>query len=267
MCDLNTLDERENKWIVYYNSNNDGYNLDLGGKGIRGYKHSIDEIDKMRRIQNPLIVMQFDLNFNYVAEYIGGVSQIRKVLGYTKESIQRRCNHTVKSMSPFKDFYWVYKDEYISGNFSWISYLNNEKIVDVKKDNVELPKIIHQYDIYRNIVKTWTNISELKYEYNLNDVLLVCNHKRKIYAHYIWSFDGYDFLDGYFDDVSTVYYNKAIENKKRKVAKLDSETLQIIEIFSSIAEATRSIGFKSHANIIRAIKNNGTSGGYRWKYI
>ena len=37
----------------------------------------------MRKTHNPKVVLQFDLNLNFIAEWIGGVSHINKELKYT----------------------------------------------------------------------------------------------------------------------------------------------------------------------------------------
>ena len=126
-CGINQLNNKEIFWITHFDSYNQGYNLDNGGNGVRGYKHTQEEIDKMRRIQNPLIVLQFDTEFNLIRKWIGGASHVDKDLGYTKESILSRCNHTIRKMTPYKGSYWVYEDEYIYKNFNWEDYLNNKK--------------------------------------------------------------------------------------------------------------------------------------------
>lgn len=44
-CSNDDLDTREKYWILYYHSNKDGYNIDLGGKGNKGhpvYQYAID---------------------------------------------------------------------------------------------------------------------------------------------------------------------------------------------------------------------------------
>jgi group I intron endonuclease len=61
-CLLEELDTKEKYWIREFNSYEGGYNLDSGGQGIESYKHTEEEIDKMRRIQNPMCILQFDLN-------------------------------------------------------------------------------------------------------------------------------------------------------------------------------------------------------------
>jgi len=174
-CPISMLDEREIYWIdklkTYVGFDDcQGYNDDLGGKGIRGYKHSQEEIDKMRRIQNPGIVLQFDLNFEFVKEWIGGVSHISKELGYTKECILLRCNHTIlNKMTPYKNSYWIYKKEYESNSFSWSNYLSNVR----KKDE----KVICQYNRKFELLRKWYSHYDLKTEgYNLKPILSICNH-------------------------------------------------------------------------------------------
>lgn len=46
-CEKLLLDEREQYWIDYYNTFNEGYNCDLGGKGTKGLKHSEETRKKM----------------------------------------------------------------------------------------------------------------------------------------------------------------------------------------------------------------------------
>ena len=45
-CPLEILDERETYWISKLNTHNDGYNLDFGGKGTRGYIHTPEQRQK-----------------------------------------------------------------------------------------------------------------------------------------------------------------------------------------------------------------------------
>ena len=79
-CSEEKLNDREIYWINFYNSHVTGYNLDLGGSGCSGFVHTEEQINKMRRIQHPMIILQFDNSFNFIREYIGGASQIYKEL-------------------------------------------------------------------------------------------------------------------------------------------------------------------------------------------
>ena len=143
LCTYDKLDTLEEYWIKHYSSYKNGYNLDFGGNGIRGYKHTKEELEKMRKSHNSLIVLQFDLNFNLIREWTS-ITTAAKELGYTRESIRYRCDNDKFSSDLskiYKDSYWVYKDEYESEDFSWdknlkwISSFRHEK-----KNNFELIK-------------------------------------------------------------------------------------------------------------------------------
>ena len=261
-CSLNKLDERETYWINKFDSYNTGYNLDLGGKGIRGYKHTKEELDKMHRIQNPKIVLQFDLNFNLVKEWIGGVSHIKKELGYTKECISLRCNHTIlNKMTPYKDSYWIYKDEYESDDFSWDKYMNYVRIWN------NTP--ICQYDKKFNLIKVWNTHYELKTSgYNATTILRICNHdgSQKIYQNCIWTFQGYDFSDGYYGFGNE--YKKG-EHCKRKIGMKVDKDGEIIKAFDSITSACEYLKVSNTkiGNISQSITKNQRSCGYYWEYI
>lgn len=265
------LDAREMYWIEYYNSYYDGYNNDFGGQGCVGYKHTEDEINRMRRIQNPKIVMQFDLNYNFIKEWIGGASHVDKELGYTKECITSRCNHTIKKMSAYKDSYWVYKDEYINPQFSWDAYMKNIQIINTDK-TVEGKTVrkINQYSLTREYIKTWNSLADIRKEFgNTSSISAILYHRKgkKTAYGYIWTFDDYDFSDGYFDTLDK-YYNKAIEERKRVVAKINPESFEIIKTYSSITDAANDNNINI-SNICVAAKGypNHKSSNFLWKYI
>ena len=265
-CPICILDEREIFWInklrTYVGFDNcQGYNEDLGGKGIRGYKHTEEEINKMRRIQNPEIVLQFDLNFNFIKEWIGGVSHINKELGYTKECILLRCNHTIlNKMTPYKNSFWIYKSEFESDLFTWDNYFQHVRHKD--------EKVICQYDKCFKLLRKWNSHYELKSEgYNIKPILNICNHygSQKTYCDCIWAYDGDDFSDGYFGFYDE--YKKGRHNC-RKVNMKSEKNGDIIKSFNSITDACRFLGKpdKFRGNIVQSISNNQRSAGYYWEY-
>lgn len=266
-CHLDQLDKLEEEWIKYLNTNVNekesvGYNLDFGGKGIRGYKHTEAELNKMRRIQNPKIVLQFDLNFSFIKEWIGGVSHINKELKYTKECILLRCEHTIlNKMTPYKDSYWVYKDEYTNDDFTWEKYLSN-----VRKEKC---KIICQYDTSFNLIKKWYSHYDLREAgYDTNRILRICNHDgtQKVYKDFIWVFDGYDFSDGYFGYGDS--YQKGVHNK-RKVGMKKEKHGDILKTFDSMNDACDYLGKprKYRSSICASIKKEQRFFGYYWEYL
>lgn len=260
-CSEKLLDDKEKYWVNYFDSYNSGYNLDFGGQGIRGYKHTEDELNKMHRIQKPKIVLQFDLNFNLLKEWIGGVSHINKELGYTKECILLRCEHTIlNKMTSYKNSYWIYKKEYDSSKFEWDKYFSNIRTWD------EIP--IYQYNTKHELIKIWNNHFELKEAgYKVTSILRICNHDgtQKIYKDSIWAYEGYDFSDGYF---GISEYKKGIHNC-RKVGMMNTKDGDIIKKFNSISEACIFLNkpVKFRGNIVQSISKNQRSAGYYWIYL
>jgi len=214
-CPNSLLNEREIYWINHFNSFENGYNLNIGGTGINGYKHTFDEIFRMRLIKSPMPVLQFDLNFNLIKEWIGGASHASKEMNYAKDSIMKRCKHLYKEMTPYKNFYWIFKKEYQNKDFTWDRYLNNEKIIEIENIKKENRRIC-QYDLNRNLIKIWSSYKELEDNgYTRNVICSICNHSRGKQTHknFIWAFEGYDFSDGYFDIIGKS--NNFTKNKKK----------------------------------------------------
>lgn len=266
---IEKLNAQEQYWISYYDSFNNGYNKCEGGAGCLGYKHSEEDINKMRRIQNPDIVLQFDKNFNLLKRWCGGYSNICKELRYTKECIKIRCTHKIKEMSLYKNCYWVLEKEYTHKDFTWEKYLKNIKIVDGKKSSITNKRKIIQYSLDRKVINIWESVADIRKVYgNTSSVSSVLNHSRgkKSAYGYIWAYEDYDFSDGYFDKKE----NKASKNRKRKVAKINPITHKTIQIYNSLKDAANDL-LKPNATscICVAAKNypNKTSYNYLWKYI
>lgn len=262
LCDEVKLDERERFWIKEYDSYNSGYNQDCGGIGIRGYKHTEEEINKMHRIQSPKVVLQFDLNFNLLNEWIGGASHINKKLGYTRECIALRCEHTIlNKMTPYKNCYWVYKEEYEKQDFTWDKYFKNVRHYG---DNI----YICQYDLQFNLIKEWKDRKDLlKNNYDIKSIVEICNHvgTRKTYKNCIWTYKGYDFSDGYFGNGNCYRKNT---HQIRKVNMKKEKHGSVLKTFESITDACIYLNRpkKFRSNICQSISKEQRSAGYYWEY-
>lgn len=267
ICPKEFLNERECYWIKYYNTLNKGYNLDKGGDGISGYKHTQKELSKMRKSHNPLPVLQFDLNFNFISYYEGGISHAAKQLHYTNDCIAGCCKHTRKKIE-YKNSYWVYEDEYINDNFSWDKYLSGKwSCIPIKKEkNKTTPQKIFQYDLNRNLIKVWENFSEIeKAGFNRAQVNTICNKRKgkKTHKGYIWAYEGYDFSDGYFDNLYDKF-NQSTENRKKSVTMYDLQG-NILNTYSSLIEAAKENHINC-SNISKAIKDHTVSNQYLWSF-
>lgn len=266
------LNERERYWITYYDSVNSGYNFDYGGDGVYGYKHSDEEINKMRRIQSPNIILQFDKDCKFIKEWIGGSSHIRKELGYTKECILLRCDHKIKTMSPYKDSYWVYKEEYFHQDFTWEKYFLNKKIIEITKLKNRENKRICQYDKHGEYIKTWNSLKEIRNAgYNTSPIstILHFGKGKKSSQGYIWAFEGYDFSDGYFDTLIKPKIKEEIPPKpKLNILKIDCDTLKCVAVFDCLKDAAESCNLANSTGISHSANHPYThkSGGYYWIY-
>lgn len=277
-CNIDDLNNREQYWINYYDSHDPekGYNLDLGGTGTRGYKHTKEEIERMRKIQSPLVVLEFDESFNLVQRWSGGSSHIRKEKHYTKECIDLRCTHRIREMSLYKGSYWVYEKEYISPDFNWEKYLNNEKIVELTKNSKpKIKKRICQYTKSGDFVQVWESYSDLNNAgFNSHSIIPIVNQSRgkKTHKGFIWAFEDYDFSDGYFDKV---LYKTAPQNPiepkghfKKAIIQIDPDTMLPIKEYASLTEAAFVMGLKNNGSMSIAANSNLTkkSMGYYWQY-
>lgn len=266
-CPCDKLDLAETHWIAHYSSYDNGYNLDCGGSGIRGYKHTEEELEKMRKIQNPLSVLQFDLELNLLNEWVS-VTTASKQLGYSRDAIRSRCNND--KFSPnlskvYKNCYWVYKEEYQSEDFSWEKNLNWISTFEHPKKRIrKLKEPVCQYDSNFNLIKKWHSVDDiLSAGYNVMHVMKMCGHQGNIkrYNDEFWAYESDDFSDEYFVVHKPLYAHNAV---KVEQYTLDGEYIQT---FNSLREASLAISghIKADSNIIQAINTNGTSFGYRWK--
>ncbi len=265
-CPCFILDDREKYWIKKLDTYNNGYNQDLGGQGIRGYKHTEEELNKMHRIQNPKIVLQFDLSFRLIREWIGGASQIGKTLHCTKECILMRCNHTIlDKMTSYKDSYWMFKDEYESSSFSWWNYFMNYR----KRND----PIICQYDYNFKLIRKWETYKELKEAgYDIKGITAICRQSgtRKTSSGFVWAFDGYDFSDGYFGSVAhfiNLKKQRELSQQKKVNMYVDKAKTLFVKSFESCKEASIYLdAYKCRGGISVAIKKNRRFHGYYFEY-
>lgn len=175
-CDLSIIDDREIYWINYYNCIKNGYNQCEGGLGCRGYKHTEQEIEKMRKIQNPKSVLQLDLNGNLIKEWYSA-SQSAKELGLYTLAIKNCCEQReyVKSVG---QFIWIYKEDKDTINMNY--YLTR------KNNN----KKVNQFNKEMELIKVWESIKQVSEitGYCYKSIANACNGRTKISHGFIWNF-------------------------------------------------------------------------------
>lgn len=255
-CNQDVLDEKEIDYIQKYNSFNNGYNQDLGGSGCRGYKHTEEEILKMRKIQNPKAVLQIDEKLNVVAEFMS-CSHAGKVTGFSIRGIKAVCNR-VNHQKTIGGYYWVYKDEYDSGTVDWCYYLN-------KKNQGE--RKVSQYDLEMNLIKVWDSISQIEKTlgFAMSQIIKNCKFQSKTAYNYIWRYTDEYTEEQYKNDLK-IKHSPTPDKTKKKIAQYDLNMNQIA-IFDSVSVITKQYGFHRAGISACCRGEQKSSHGFIWKYI
>ena len=179
-CNKSELDEKEMYYIEKYNSYNNGYNSDKGGAGCKGYKHTEEEIIKMRQIQNPKSVLQLDMELNVVNEWMS-CSHAGKTLGFAIRGIKACCNR-INRQKTIGGYYWVYKEEYENGTVDWDYYLNI---------NLYGKRKISRYDLNGNLIEKYESVAEAARQtgFSRTSIDTCLSGKRKSSHNSIWKYD------------------------------------------------------------------------------
>lgn len=254
-CDASELDGYETFWINYYQSRYTGYNLDLGGKGTRGYKHTQEEIDKMIQIQHPKRVVQLDLNMNYIATWVSAATA-GKTLGHQSYSGIKRCCEKDKYKKAY-GFIWMYEEDWLSGNIDYDYYLS---------ENPSAPIRISQYDSHMNLIKTFDSIYQLikETEYNswtIRSALDVGKHK-KAYG-FVWRRTDEYKEEQYLQDVAWDY-SKRHPTRITPVEQYDLDW-NYIATYPSMTEAIEANPTVSKNIYVCFKEPHRTCGGFHWK--
>lgn len=209
-CKRNELNDKEIDWISRYDSCNrkKGYNLTLGGDGT----HIIHE------------VLQFTLSGEYIAEYANGIIASEET-GINAGTIYGCCNKKYKHAGKY---IWLFKDDYKdSDSLKW--YLTDQKL-----------QTVLQYDLYGNIINTFTCCSEAWKTLGFNPIQCLL-HDRKSINGFIFKYinDPLEINEEYCKQVRI-----SVEKLKSKTVYQIDKDNNIINKYKSIREAGRA-GYSS----------------------
>lgn len=207
-CGLDVINEREIYWIEFYDSLNSGYNLCEGGDGIRGYKHTEEEIQKMIQIQHPRAVYALDREHNIVMEF-PSASTAAKKLGTNARFIKSVANRVNRQKTAL-GYIWVYKDEYDSGTINWDYYDNY---------NREFPIPIKQFDLDGNFIREFSSKYEAqKYGFCVSQIWRSIKKPGITASGYYWIKSG---TRVEIEKLQYVVYNKVSNEKSVFYTKAD----------------------------------------------
>lgn len=254
-CSIDMLDKREIYWIDFYKTLNDkhGYNLADGGLGCRGYKHTEEEILKMRMIQNPEPIVQLDLDGNYLNTFVS-VGEAGVYLGKKSVAGIKQCCEKKKYRKAY-GYIWVYEKDYKNNTVDWNYYFSEAQ-------NKKKPVL--QYDLNMNFIREWDSAFQTKEGgFEPPQVSMVCNGKNLTHGGYIFI---------YKDNPELYYKSKELREKKNLKKKLSKQKkiLQFTMDDEFIREYTyqelTDDGFKLETIQSCCCGQNKSSNGYKWKY-
>lgn len=254
LCNKEELDYKEKYYIKYYDSYYNGYNQDFGGGGCVGYKHSEEEILKMRMVQNPEPVLQIDSNLNIVNEWIS-CSQAGKTLGFSVRGI-KACAKRINHQKTIGGYYWIFKNEYDSNNVDWEYYLNI---------NIQTPKKVSMYDANMNLIKIYDSMSSVEEDgFLISCVVKVCKFKSVSHKGYIWRYTD-EYTKEQFEKDKNTDFVKLINKMQYKISQYDTNGNKI-KTFQTWKEIKSELGFDK-SPISKCCKGiTKTSYGYIWKF-
>ena len=185
-CTKDILNEREIYWINFYNSVNNGYNLENGGTLNKGLSK---ETKKLMSTNNPRVwkgkfgkehntsktIHQYSLKGDYIASY-GSCYEAARILGKNYKSINSCVNNSCKSAHGFQ--------------WSFEFYKNIDAYYIPKKQNYYQERPVNMLDNNGNIIKTFKSSADAQRELqkNKNKIFEVCKGKRKHWAGYKWEY-------------------------------------------------------------------------------
>jgi hypothetical protein len=139
-CTPENINEREIYWIKFYDSHKNGFNLTIGGEGIKNKTFTDEEKEKARKISEGTNkpILQFDYEGNLISEWFG-VKEAGKKLSLNTTVILA-CLKNKSNCCTAYGFIWIYKSEY--KNISdlkleeRLSSISNNKIYQIDKNNI-----------------------------------------------------------------------------------------------------------------------------------
>lgn len=185
-------------------------------------------------------ILQYSLDGIFIKEW-KSVSEASNYLGITVSSISCCLRNKTKT----------------SGGFQWKYYEEHYKTqIDSSISKNSGKRLINQYDLNGNFLKTWKSSKEIALNLKINTpkkIIDCCKGKLKNYKGYIWKYYSKDFLD-------------KIPIEHYKILQFDLNK-NFINEYNNVTEALKSVGGKSEGMILNCCeKIRDKAYGYIWEY-
>lgn len=167
-CSIEQLNEREIYYIKLYDSINNGLNLTEGGDG----GNLNEESEELRRINSMKPILQYDLEGNFIKEYIGATEAIKYIGKGNSNNINDCARGKYKSTYGYR---WLYKNNEIISKLPPLEFKpKGSKWTDERRQKTKQSRIgetrsdeykekirklkmknIYQYDVNNNLTATF----------------------------------------------------------------------------------------------------------------
>ena len=175
------LNIKEKCWIKVYMSDSFklGYNKNEGGKNARLSDMTKSNLSKSMIESNHYIakpIVQLDLKGNVIKIWDNGANEIKRCLKVDTKAIRGCCQKKPKRYT-YKNFIWLYEEDYKINGLDLQYHLNNKRVREVL-----------QYNLDGTFIKEWAMLIEASEELNINRcaISFCCNKKTKSSGGFIW---------------------------------------------------------------------------------
>lgn len=184
-------------------------------------------------------IFEFDLHGNLIKSW-KAIKDISNTYNCDKDQIAL-C---IKAKRSFKHHFWAITDT-----------------IDVSQYRITLRGEVVQYNKDGQYLNTFQSVQEASLKLDLpRDSIVGAIFGRHLCAGYYFLREGENISDFLYQKQNKINLNHTKIYRYTLNGDFDKEYL-------SIKEAVEDTPKSSHGNIIRAIKNNRTCGGYKWSYI
>lgn len=239
------LNIKEQCWISYYDSFNNGYNNNLGGDGNSGFEGLIGKENPSSRT-----IVQLSMNGEYIKTW-ECITDVTRKFGFLRSCINSACTGNKKSAY---NFMWMYMEDYNKNKENILKYSCNTGKYNQKS--------VVQLSLDGNFVNSFNSITEaslIDKKFSVYEISACCRKVKKSHKGYMWIFK-----EDYDMGVIPIY--KVMHNgKPKEVVQLSKNNIYINE-FNSIVKAGKKLNLRP-SDITRNCKHKGKSvGGYVFMY-
>ena len=220
------------------------------------YSFDSDDIEKYNNERKYTNMKVYQISDDYeilnVYDDIYSIPNNETIINKYSQLLNKKLNEYHR----FHNSFWFFEKDYLNGNY--------KTIIDSYKKSLIKPKVLHPiccYDKEGNLVAEYSDVSNVPEvtKAQMQYILEVAKNKKGTTGGFQWRFK---------EDEAPGKFVKVINYKTKKVAKIDKNTNQIIQIYNRIKDVEKEYGKDSDSLIVKVCKGKNKSAyGYLWRYL